>query len=1404
MIVIILAGLGIVFGFKNISGALAVSVNSPNQIPNNERVSISAYDNPFNPASGCQPFNGNREYDTVPWVSLQSDATQDASPPVGYTVPTGTTSVPLQVNDMVFACWRISNQPPFGAVYPGLPRDTNVINRSLTQQIANVASVTADVGTISGLAPQYTPGSTITIPQNLPTSYWFGNQSIPFTWNAPSAFAPGSSVTVNITVQLVGANVFHGSQWQCLVPSGLITSSSNWMHDCITGSITFQMLFVTPGNNASCGVPVTSASIVTAGQSFTATVPIINNSSSNWPNSGVNQYRMANVSTDPAIHSFNITAPPAANPGPYSLPGNPQRFNLPAPVPIGATATITYTINAPATAGLHTYYFEMFQENGAGLVSPACPVNINVGIPISTPNVPHRIYAANVLSIIPQQLRDSFQFVTNLVAYMWPDAGLRSRGDNIRNLWLAGVWGYNAPGGADNGGGLSTNTDLNIMNLMNTGAEANCPAPNVPGDQRTCVDRLPLAYVPDLVVDTFPATVQTPNGNNWLSIRDGDLGTNGARGVADNTIHTTCGANAGFSNACGGFWSNLVGRYSCVHTPLDYQGRTTTSWPCPSIMYPGNYINNAEISNIHVGATNITSIDPTNTSWQGKLTNISNPQASVLQPDAHLAAGNVGQGPVSGGPANDGAGVLDNIKNVSSVSVVASAGESLNVASSPANPGAPVSLPNFIAPPFVSDPSDVQGTADITTVSSMVSGVQFGSLQAVSHLQDGLGNGYPSQTEELSYTGSIRSAAITLNWDEYVDWSQIDDKGHWATTRASGIVTGINEGAPATYVYTPQSLGGNTGTHLVSTGLPVGCGAPGHPACGQMSVCNVGPSSISVLSTTFNGLSYSPSDIESRFGWTNPNTIPAFVTNPNYNGTGISDFGPDPTTNSAWATTNPQLPMWQDPNMTTMDDSSSSYPLNPAALQHWTYNSTDSVYTNRNIYGGAVVPSFPTAYSMVAGGSGCGSVVFGPPQNLTYYPGATQIHEDGSTHADFGTNGLNPATGTCYDGACDDQVDIGWTWVSDLQRVHYQNSWKDHTRNLGNRAVAPDVGAVPTAECSSGFGSPNYDLYFLGIADTTSNCLRPGRAVGTIYNPTLSTQSQDVLGVAGISGYFNGSSAGSAFLYSQCGIISSFGSGGQYPLYYNNPASDTTYQNAATNLNPTCNAITSPTGNPAVDPIHHVFGGSFDSDILGIAAQSNIVSPPTNLNGKIYRTGSGATLQTGHDLIINSDPVFCNGSGTIVVEGNLYINSNISYCPGSANKSNTPSVGFIVNGNIIIGPAASPDTVNNIVGAYFATGQFQTLTTVIPGNFTTSDPVTAFNTNQSCTSVHAASLNVCGLIVADNFDLERQPSGVDLAAGSLPEQFIYDGRVVVNPPPGFNNILTASAVWNEGVPYTTP
>ncbi len=195
-------------------------------------------------------------------------------------------------------------------------------------------------------------------------------------------------------------------------------------------------------------------------------------------------------------------------------------------------------------------------------------------------------------------------------------------------------------------------------------------------------------------------------------------------------------------------------------------------------------------------------------------------------------------------------------------------------------------------------------------------------------------------------------------------------------------------------------------------------------------------------------------------------------------------------------------------------------------------------------------------------------------------------------------------------------------------------------------------------------------------------------------------------------------------------------------------------------------------------------------DVAGILAGRygqvvNITSDaslPADLAGRVYvydRDAQGGVCPSGENFVLNAK-TFNNatgpnarGSGLLVVKGcDLSIAGDISYQATGVSQylRNLASFGAIVlakysggvpvsGGNVIISPA-----VDDVVGLYFGERSIQTGST--GGTFTD------------------VQLRIYGALVSRDIQLQRRYGSPTAPA----EQVIFDGRGVVNPPPGTQDI----------------
>ncbi|MBU1167579.1 carboxypeptidase-like regulatory domain-containing protein [Patescibacteria group bacterium] len=192
--------------------------------------------------------------------------------------------------------------------------------------------------------------------------------------------------------------------------------------------------------------------------------------------------------------------------------------------------------------------------------------------------------------------------------------------------------------------------------------------------------------------------------------------------------------------------------------------------------------------------------------------------------------------------------------------------------------------------------------------------------------------------------------------------------------------------------------------------------------------------------------------------------------------------------------------------------------------------------------------------------------------------------------------------------------------------------------------------------------------------------------------------------------------------------------------------------------------------------------------------------PSDFVNSGIYFKDGDLELQGGY---------FAQGARTIVVGGDLIITGDLAYQAGAFSKDNLPSVGIVVGGDITI-----RDDVRRIVGNYFSRG------------------VTRFRDGSGDANIRLINE---GLMIANNFEFLRDITHdqeadqykklVEITAGYFIDNsyadpeilhqnniihfdadefespsllIFYDGRVIINTPPGFEDISTKlPKVWEE-------
>ncbi len=218
------------------------------------------------------------------------------------------------------------------------------------------------------------------------------------------------------------------------------------------------------------------------------------------------------------------------------------------------------------------------------------------------------------------------------------------------------------------------------------------------------------------------------------------------------------------------------------------------------------------------------------------------------------------------------------------------------------------------------------------------------------------------------------------------------------------------------------------------------------------------------------------------------------------------------------------------------------------------------------------------------------------------------------------------------------------------------------------------------------------------------------------------------------------------------------------------------------NLPSADNAFASTLGALKLDPLTTMVDGArnvYENEVVPLSSLASFTGD-FFLDGAVYVIDNGLS---GHQTYTLSNPVtFINGtsalptgpydgSGVIVVNGDLVIDSNVYYNATQLfDVKNLASVAWVVRGDLIVSPQ-----VSTLSGAFFVIGD-DTLDGSNDGAVVTQ-PATA------------TQLVLYGLVMARSFDLQRNYEGV-FGSDEPSELFYYDGRAVLNTPPGLRDFTT--------------
>ena len=182
-----------------------------------------------------------------------------------------------------------------------------------------------------------------------------------------------------------------------------------------------------------------------------------------------------------------------------------------------------------------------------------------------------------------------------------------------------------------------------------------------------------------------------------------------------------------------------------------------------------------------------------------------------------------------------------------------------------------------------------------------------------------------------------------------------------------------------------------------------------------------------------------------------------------------------------------------------------------------------------------------------------------------------------------------------------------------------------------------------------------------------------------------------------------------------------------------------------------------------------------DQSLAGVASLGN----------KIYNFTGQTDYYISQPLTFyNARNLDSSGAGTIIINGNLHINKNLYYESNAvtAQIENLASVAWIVRGDVII-----DGTVSNVVGDFIVVGPEPAVACADPRPSGCGE----FRTGADADSPRQLVLS--GLVMAREMFFERSFR----LAGEPAEKIIYDGRVIVNTPPGLENVAKGLPLWRE-------
>lgn len=327
-------------------------------------------------------------------------------------------------------------------------------------------------------------------------------------------------------------------------------------------------------------------------------------------------------------------------------------------------------------------------------------------------------------------------------------------------------------------------------------------------------------------------------------------------------------------------------------------------------------------------------------------------------------------------------------------------------------------------------------------------------------------------------------------------------------------------------------------------------------------------------------------------------------------------------------------------------------------------------------------------------------------------------------------------------------------------------------------------------------------LNFLSWNNNSEN-----HGVGTIWNdapisqipPWLQTRYGDIYARGGLTGAAPPPGFNSTYrILSDGGIINFQSTQGLDPVYYDPefgaidfPTPSTRFSNILGELS-IDDYLCEVSDNPYDEECINSFG-----DTVRYAGTTNDID--NLLGGNIFHYPDGGFFLVGGKTFLNGDG-FEDGSGTIVVDGSLWITANIQYENASNLERfrNLASVVWIVRGDLYIAP-----TVTELAGNFIVLGNG---TAECNSNPDRLDGGNVFGCGQisTCYSFFGTGdctnrLTVNGMMIGRKFYFEREfaPGDTEVQTQGS-EIIIYDGRLLANTPPGTEDFAQSLPIWRPG------